>query len=115
MITKIVTAALVTFSMATPALAADSVTRDGDTYIMRFEKVNPSRDADRARVVGGVKDTAKNACRTEGAPLERRACEREFTARALATIENPSQRVAMQDAFYGRAGGSANIVTIIPE
>lgn len=110
MITKLSFAALVTIIAATStASARDSVSRDGDSYVMRFEKIDAANPADRARVLHRVELVAARACADETIRLDRARCREDFVSRALATIESPLVRRALVDDHKGR---SATLVAV---
>ena len=102
MITKLSFAALVTIIAATStASARDSVSRDGDEYVMRFEKIDASNPAHRARVVDRVEQVANRVCADDTVRIDRARCRVDFVHRALATIADTTVRRAMLDTYEG--------------
>jgi UrcA family protein len=102
MITKLSFAALVTIIAATStASARDNVSRNGDEYVMRFQKIDASNPAHRARVIDRVEQVASRVCADDTVRIDRARCRQDFVRRALATIENADVRQAMLDTYEG--------------
>ena len=110
MITKLSFAALVTIIAATStATARDSVSRKGDDYVMRFEKIDASNPAHRARVIARVEKVASRVCDDDTVRVDRTNCRADYVARALATIESPVVRQALIDDYEGREAASVAV------
>ena len=86
-----------------PAQAGDGVWRVGQGYVIRFEKLDLSRAADRQLLLAQVEHAAGKLCEGERPALRRESCAAE-TLRSIKETAGPSLRATLDVARFERDG-----------
>ena len=97
-------AALFTLSLSSaPAHAEDGVWKVGTSYVVRFEKLDLSKPADRQTLLGQVERTAVRACSTLRPATRRAACATD-TVNTIMKSADPGLRASLDVARFERDG-----------
>ena len=97
-------AALLTLTVSSaPAHAEDGVWKVGTGYVVRFEKLDLSKPADRQALLGQVERTAAKACNALRPAARRTACAADTVSSILKSAD-PGLRASLDTARFERDG-----------
>jgi UrcA family protein len=97
-------ATLLTLTLSSaPAHAEDGVWKVGIGYVVRFEKLDLSKPADRQALLGQVERTAAKACSGLRPAARRAACATD-TVSAIMKSAEPGLRASLDTARFERDG-----------